>query len=236
VDGTDEALAAVFVLEDQVRRTLYGVVRCAGRPVRRDEAAEAVGISSKLAAFHLDKLVAAGLLRSHFARPHGLRRPGRTPKLYEPSDVELGVTIPQRQYDVLAEILIDALGTGDSDARGAAHRVARERGMAIGQEARERLRPGCLGPERAGRLVREVLADHGYEPTPGGAGLRLLNCPFHRLVSRDRELVCGLNHAFLEGVLYGLGADVLAPEEGTCCVAIRQTPAARSRGGSTIST
>ncbi|HEY7879864.1 MAG TPA: hypothetical protein VID31_03415 [Streptosporangiaceae bacterium] len=35
------------------------------------------GISRKLAAFHLDKLVDAGLLEAGFARPAGLRRAGR---------------------------------------------------------------------------------------------------------------------------------------------------------------
>jgi predicted ArsR family transcriptional regulator len=230
VRGGEEALTTVFVLADDVRRGLYGVVRRAGRPVSRDEAAAAVGISRKLAAFHLDKLVAAGLLRAHFARPSGgLRRPGRTPKLYEPSDVEVAVTIPARQYDLLAEILLDAVRSGNRDARAAVRRAARERGLRIGREARERLRPGRLGLERAMRLVEQVLAEHGYEPASAHRQLRLLNCPFHQLVANDRELVCGLNHALLQGVLEGLGADTLdaalAAEDGVCCVAIR--PATR---------
>ena len=57
--------------------------------------------------------------------------------------------------------------------------------------------------------------------------LRLRNCPFHPLVESSPELVCGLNHAYLCGILHGLGADtaldaVLAPEPGQCCVAFRR--------------
>src|SRR5918995_3572429 len=98
-----EALGA---LEDDLRRELYLHVRRAGRPVTRDEAAAATGISRKLAAFHLDKLVDRGLLTSSYARPPGRggRGAGRTAKYYEPSDRRIDVTIPERRYDQLSEV------------------------------------------------------------------------------------------------------------------------------------
>ena len=60
---TGQAVAAIAALDDDVRRALYEHVRAAGVPVTREEAATAVGISRKLAAFHLDKLVELGVLR-----------------------------------------------------------------------------------------------------------------------------------------------------------------------------
>src|SRR5262245_56833751 len=74
-----EALGA---LEDELRRNLYLFARSQGRPVNRDEAAAATGISRKLAVFHLDKLVDHGLLTTSFARPPGRggRGAGRTAK------------------------------------------------------------------------------------------------------------------------------------------------------------
>jgi predicted ArsR family transcriptional regulator len=231
--GSDDAVATVAVLSDDVRRSLYVYVRGASRPVTRSEAAVAVGVSGKLAAFHLEKLVASGLLRVHADRPAArLPRPGRAPKLYEPSDVEIRLNIPPREYDLMAEILLDAIRRRHRNARTSALRAARERGASIGREARRRVRAGRLGIERAMRLAREVLAAHGYEPTvakaSGQPNVRLRNCPFQRLVTTDRELVCGLNQSLIAGMLDGLGADrleaVLAPEPGLCCVALRPAP------------
>jgi len=78
-------------------------------------------------------------------------------------------------------------------------------GREAGAAERVRLRPGRLGAERGLTLASGVLARHGFEPareTP--TGVRLRNCPFHSLAERATELVCGLNHAFLSGVVAGL--------------------------------
>jgi hypothetical protein len=58
--GTDrgrQAMAAIGLLADELRQRLYRFVR-AQPTVTQDQAAAAAGISRKLAAFHLDKLVA----------------------------------------------------------------------------------------------------------------------------------------------------------------------------------
>lgn len=224
-----QAVAAIATLDDDVRRALFTCVRDAPGPVTREAAAEAVGISRKLAAFHLDKLVAAGLLDAR-TEAVGDRRVGRTPKVYEPSRRHLQVSLPQREHGLLAEVLITALGVPEAAAaREAAAHAARERGEREGAEVRDRVRPGRLGVERATRLASDLLDEHGFEPvrTEGEDLLRLRNCPFHPLVESSPELVCGLNHAYLCGMLRGLGADsaldaVLAPEPGQCCVAFRR--------------
>ena len=219
------------MLADELRRGLYAYIRGAHRPVTREEAAADAGISAKLAAFHLDKLVAAGLLRSSYESPAaGIRRVGRRPKVYEPADVDIRISIPERRPDVLAEILIDAVLTEEpsEDAHTSALRTARRRGEELGAAERARTRPGRLGPERSVSLSEAVLEQYGFEPqrrTP--TELRLLNCPFHPLAERSPELVCGINHAFLGGFLTGLettGIDaVLAPKPGRCCVELRAT-------------
>ncbi|MFD1939681.1 helix-turn-helix transcriptional regulator [Nonomuraea mangrovi] len=219
---------AVLVLGDDVRRRMYDFVRRARRPVTREEAASDAGISAKLAAFHLDKLVAAGLLRSAYGSPGGVRRVGRKPKVYEPADTDIRVSIPERHHDVLAEILIDAVLTEEpgGDARSAALRAARHRGQELGAAIRARTRPGRLGPERSLKVSETMLEQHGFEPyRPASTELRLLNCPFHPLAARSPELVCGINHAFVDGFLAGLEAAgiraVLAPRPGHCCVELR---------------
>ncbi|MGW4713756.1 helix-turn-helix transcriptional regulator [Nocardia sp. NPDC004260] len=225
---SDAAIGAVAALDDELRRGMYRFIRRARRPVTRDEAAEQVGISRKLAAFHLDKLVDAGLLRARYEQVGGVRRVGRTPKVYEPADTEVQVSIPERRHQVLAEILADAVlaESADETSREAAMRIARDRGAEHGQALRQQLRPGRLGAERALTLLQSTLTDQGFEPGRESAGcLRLRNCPFHPLAAKAPDLVCGINHAYLRGFLNGLEADtvtaMLAPAAGECCVELR---------------
>ncbi|MEV3960670.1 transcriptional regulator [Nocardia sp. NPDC050193] len=229
---TSEAdIGAVAALDDDLRRNMYWFIRRAGRPTTRDEAAEHVGISRKLAAFHLDKLVDTGLLQARYERTGGIRRVGRAPKVYEPADIEVHVSIPERRHEILAEILMQAVlteATGES-AREATLRVAANRGATTGREMRERLRPGRLGAERAITLLAAALGEQGFEPArTAPACLRLRNCPFHPLAARAPDLVCSLNHAYLTGLLHGLEADAvqahLAPAAGECCVEIHAAP------------
>jgi predicted ArsR family transcriptional regulator len=224
----DPAIRAIAALEDELRRGMYEFARAARRPVTRDEAAAAVGISRKLAAFHLDKLVSAGVLRARYAPAAGIRKVGRTPKVYEPSGTDIRVSIPQRSHDILAAILVDAVLSeqrGES-AREAALRVARGRGEQIGAAERQRARPGRLGAERALTLASTLLEQRGFEPArEAPTCVRLRNCPFHPLAAQAPEAVCGINHAFLAGMVAGLQAPsveaVLDPRAGECCVELR---------------
>jgi predicted ArsR family transcriptional regulator len=204
---------------------MYGFIRQAHRPISREEAAKTVGISRKLAAFHLDKLVEVGLLRAHYEPVGGIRKVGRTPKVYEPTNTEVHISIPAREHDLLADILIDALLSQDQDKRGheTTFQVARHRGAELGAIERERTRPGRLSAERALTLATAALTRYGFEPdrvTP--TLLRLRNCPFAPLAAKAPQLVCGINHAFLTGFLDTLQAStltaVLAPRAGWCCV------------------
>ena len=70
----DRHLVALASLGDSLRRYLYRCVTSHDGGVSRDEAAASVGISRALAAYHLDKLVEAGLLDTRFER-----RTGRPP-------------------------------------------------------------------------------------------------------------------------------------------------------------
>lgn len=212
-------------LADDLRRGLYAHCRRARRPVTRDEAAAEVGISRKLAAFHLDKLVDAGLLRARYEPLGGIRKVGRTPKVYEPTDVPIRVAIPDRRHDLLAGVLVDAVLTegAEEPASQAALRVAEQHGVELGERERRTARPGRLGTERALTLAQTALARLGFEPhREAPTRVRLRNCPFHPLAARAPGLVCGLNHALLTGFLAGLEATTtearLAPAPGHCCV------------------
>ena len=53
-------------------------------------------------------------------------------------------------------------------------------------------------------MCAALLERQGYEPHRTEACLQLRNCPFHPHAETERDLVCGLDHALLSGVLDGL--------------------------------
>ena len=217
-------LASLSSLDDPLRRRLYEVVTSRPGPVSRDEAAAAAGIGRALAVYHLDKLVESGLLTASYQRPPGRSGPGagRPAKMYARSDREFAVTVPPREYELAARLLVQAVEADPSDRSrtalaGAARRLGTELGSAF--------RPATGEGDAAGRDVKGVLTQQGYEPCCGADGvIRLRNCPFHQLAEQHRELVCGMNLALVEGLVEGLGADgwhpALDPQPGQCCVAI----------------
>ena len=225
VGGVNDAVRAVAALDDPQRARLYAMVRDAPEPITREDAAEQVGISRKLAAFHLDRLVDAGLLEVSFERGMSVRI-GRTPKRYRASNVDVEVSIPERHYDLVGEILLDAVETAASDESptDAVRRVAADRGRQLGARTRDERRLGRLGPERAATVVKELLGDCGFEPATCDGQIVQRNCPFHRLAQRSPALVCSINHAFVDGLLDGLGASrlhaALDPDDGRCCVVV----------------
>src|SRR6201987_2708125 len=128
-------LASLSSLDDPVRRRLYQVVCERAEPVGRDEAAAAAGVGRALAVYHLDKLVEAGLLTASYQRPPGRRGPGagRPAKVYARSDREFAVTVPPREYELAARLLVQAVEADPSDrSRAALAEAARRLGTAVG--------------------------------------------------------------------------------------------------------
>ena len=220
-----DQLSAIALLDEPARRRLYDWVVDQGRPVGREEAAAAVGVTRALAAFHLDRLADAGLLASDYRRLNDRRGPGagRPARVYWRPETEFSVSLPERRYGLAAHVLADALERqGGGTAVDAARQAGRELGQQLGEAARR------ASPRRKSReRLRTALEDGGYEPTPADDGqvIRLRNCPFHSLVDEHRPLVCGMNLAVAEGLVDGLGEDNLIPvldsQPGYSCVAFK---------------
>jgi len=214
----DRDLAAIALLQDPVRRALYGHVVAAGGEVSRIQAAEAVGVQRGLAAFHLDKLVEAGLLEASFRRLGDRRGPGagRPAKLYRRAAGEVAASLPARTYETAAHLLAEAVDQTGADLELQA--AARRAGQAAGRGR------AAAGPGPGGAAIEQVLEARGYEPYRDVAGLRLRNCPFARLSHEFPVLVCAMNLALIEGLLDGMGEQpgraVMDPGPGRCCVAI----------------
>jgi predicted ArsR family transcriptional regulator len=214
-------LEAIAALRDPNRRRLYQYVERQPRAVSRDEAAEAVGISRALAAFHLDKLVGLGLLKTEYRRLSGRSGPGagRTSKLYRRSRHQFAMSLPHRNHELLARLLAASSDAGariESDAG-----PAREYGRSLGGRARRRIR-GHPEPARLLECVEAVLESLGFEPYRAfPAEVRLRNCPFDPLSRLYTPLICGLGQAMISGIVEGVGADLLRvsrdEQPNRCC-------------------
>jgi predicted ArsR family transcriptional regulator len=235
--GPEQRLGVFAALGDPTRRALYQYVAEHGGWVGREQAADAVGIGRTLAAHHLDRLAADGLVDVAFQPATERRGPGagRPAKLYRRAPRQFELSLPPRRYELIARLLAEAVDSSRREGMKldqALERSARGAGEAMATECRVEL------PRRAGRgQVRTAIAAElracGYEPVvvPSGA-MTLRNCPFHDLAQRHTELVCGLNLAMLDGLLGGLPAAsltaVLEPGENRCCVVLEPAPTVRA--------
>lgn len=230
-DQLAQQIGKVALLDEPVRRALYLYISRQPEPVGRDKAADATGATRENAAFHLDKLVEEGLLETSYRRLGGKTGPGagRPAKLYRRSKEQVHVALPARRYELAAELLARALeARPGKDPRATVAATAREFGTSLGVEARSRVRAGA-GRTALLRRAIDVLRGNGFEPTQERGGIiRLRNCPFDALARVHRDLVCGMNLAFMEGVLSGLQSSgikaTMDPQVGLCCVALRPIP------------
>jgi len=234
----EAAVAGVAALAEPVRRALYGFVVAQPGPVSREQAAAGAGVALHAAKFHLDKLVAEGLLVFEFRRPSGRAGPGagRPAKVYRRSERDLSVTVPDRRYEFAGRLLARAVTDVQRDGgpvSEALHRAALVAGRALGHEARRRAAAGPPASSLRDAAV-QVLRESGYEPRGEPRGILLANCPFHSLAREFTDLACGMNLDLMEGFVASLdGAEldaVLDPGPGRCCVRLRRSDAGRDVG------
>jgi predicted ArsR family transcriptional regulator len=225
-DELSRRAARIGALAEPVRRRLYEYVAAQPDAVSREQAADGVDVPLHTAKFHLDRLVEEGLLDTEFRRLTGRTGPGagRPAKLYYRPEVELAVSLPERRYDLVGEILAEGFERSQraGTVAGAVTAVATERGRAAGATS-----TSTAGDDESAR-AGHALARYGYEPRLDGDDLLLVNCPFDSLAREHTELVCGLNEAFVGGLLEGADCPHLCaqlePEDGLCCVKVRPAP------------
>jgi predicted ArsR family transcriptional regulator len=225
-DDLPERVAGIAALADPIRRDLYLYVSAQPAPISRDQASDALGIARHTAKFHLDKLAEEGLLDTDFKRLSERRGPGagRPTKLYRRSSRQLSVTLPERRYDLAAQLLANAVAiAGGTTVTDALNTVAADWGRAVGDQARAEAGPRP-SRERLLATTCEALAEYGYEPRRAGGAIVLCNCPFDTLAREHTQLVCGMNLAIMDAVTdrvskTGLAAR-LEPAPDRCCVVL----------------
>ena len=227
-------------LAEPVRRQIYEIVRQSVGAVSRDEVATRAGISRKLAAFHLDKLLETGWLTATYSREANRSGPGagRPAKRYMPSEQSLELSIPDRNYALPGRLLAQAMAL-ENESSPPASEIARElaqaAGAKVGDRYRREFRLRRPGVAKALAATAEVLETEGFEPCSLSSGeIALRNCPFHDLAKEAPETICGMNQRFIIGIVRGLGNHdlqvILDPQPGYCCVRVTKPNEETAKG------
>jgi predicted ArsR family transcriptional regulator len=211
-DGTvgkrsiERDLEVIATLREPTRRRLYEYIEQQPRAVSRDEAAEAIGVQRALAAFHLEKLVDAGLLKPEYRRLSGRSGPGagRTSKLYRRSRRRFEVSIPRHNHELLARLLAESIQSPSAEAVDGS--AAHEYGRSLGVRARKRAGARASARRLVG-CVEDVIDELGFESYRSGDDIRLRNCPFDPLSRTYSPVVCSVGQALLKGVVDGVALD-----------------------------
>lgn len=221
---SSESLARLSSLAEPVRWTLYRLVASESGGVGRDRAAAATGLSRSTASYHLDRLVADGLLKVRYERLTGRTGPGsgRPAKIYERASEALEVSLPPRDYQTVAALLATAMER-ESGSSGGLVEVAREFGRDLWRHRDDEAHDEPTCP-----VLVSLLARRGYEPYTQVGDVKLRNCPFDALAQTHRKLICAMNLAIIQGLIEEAGEPgvtaLLAPEDGHCCVLVVATP------------
>ena len=235
MDDFAAQVSGVGALAEPARRALYLYVVAQPEPVSRDQAAKGAGLPRHTAKFHLDKLVADGLLDTEYRRLSGRRGPGagRPTKLYRRSGRQVAVTLPPRHYDLAGQILAapsrtpPATGSRFSrrcSARPSTPGIASVPRSACAMKAPPPL-PATLPLSTASpRCSPRTDTNHASRAT----GWCWRTARSTRWPAQHTALVCGMNLHLITALLDELGRrDVqtgLDPAPQRCCVTLTTEP------------
>lgn len=216
------------------RRQVLDVLRAAPAPLGVAETAERLGLHPNTVRFHLDALVADGLVERRTEPPVGPGRP-RTVHTARPGMDRGG----PRDYRLLAGVLLARwAAAGPAGARAEARETGHAWGRSlVGLPPRKppSRKPPSQDPPPQGALPhappgeRESVGDPvarllalldelGFAPRPDGdtgpghpvRRIRLRHCPFLELAEQHGELVCSLHLGLMQGALAELDAPLTA--------------------------
>ncbi len=220
-DGTP----GVGLLGSPVRRQVVDELAALDREARpvgltAAELGERLGLHTTTIRFHVDQLVAAGILGAHFVRSGGVGRPSKKYVLREESLGDSARAAGTKPFEVLAGLLASTLAEDESErltpeeageawALRRAEAVREERGGDGGDGAVD----GVAGGGRDAKVdqVIALLGEWGYTPDPEpledgtAVDVNLRACPFLDLARSHPDVVCGVHRGLLRGALTAVG-------------------------------
>ena len=214
---TDPPHHGAALLASPVRRRLVDALAHAdgGSPTPGLTAAELgvqVGLHVTTVRFHLDQLVAAGIVESAVRREGGAGRPRKAYSLAPGSLDDVDARAEVDHLRLLSGLLAQTLTEGVS-GRAMTPAEAGRRWALEHVPALEDARPADTPGRWLGKLAQmiDVLHEWGYTPelktSDGGraAEVKLEHCPFLDLARANPAVVCGIHRGLIAGSLAQLG-------------------------------
>ena len=184
------------------RSRVLAVLQDLGGPATAAQVADRLGAHPNTARFHLEALVAAGVV----SRQREERTtPGR-PRTHYVAEVA-APRATQRSYRLLADILATHVARSAVDPV----RDAADAGRTFGRLAAPAgKRPRSVAA--AADLVVDTLSGMGFESRAGvegqGARIDVTTCPFLEVATQHLDVVCAVHRGLMEGLLEDVGAPV----------------------------
>lgn len=207
------------MLADPTRFSIYQYITSKREPVTVQEIADEFDIHPNVARLHLTKLEDVELLTST-SEKHG--KGGRPSRLYLLSDQVVNLQFPPRDFQLLADIAINALLELGPDGHKALINTGKRFGYETAKQAIAK-----EGKNFAGMSVEEKILE--IEKLVAAQGLnaefqlidertlkfRVYNCPFKETAKKNPESVCAMHHALLRGMFEAFFNNVQLLEENS---------------------
>lgn len=209
-NGIEEDPRAFSALGSAVRIRILTSVASHEKTI--SQLSQELGMNRMTLRYHLGFLREQGFIEA--IAPSGPRRVGRPAILYRMSKQAHVPRFPQRQFELLGQLALEALCEAVGDDAASSHLRAKGRGigksMIEGLKARAQLAewtPEAFERHVLGGLFRDLgVASEVLSWSPGAIEYRVFSCPFLELAERMPDLVCNaLDQGFHEGIDEGLG-------------------------------
>ncbi|NVM95664.1 helix-turn-helix transcriptional regulator [Arthrobacter wenxiniae] len=202
------------------RTRVLEVLQDAGTQLNVNDIAARVGLHTNTVRFHLDALVAAGLVAS---KAEERELPGRPRTLYAAN--ANSDNAGSRSYLLLAEILASSMSTQTPEPREAAVKAGQEWGRYLGESPPPFKR---VDAEEATERLVSAMDTLGFSPEKVTRGRQrqvlLHHCPFREVAKEYPEVTCSIHLGLMKGLLAELDAPLEVERldpfvEPTLCVA-----------------
>jgi len=190
------------VLADPTRYAIYQYVLNTSRPVLVQEIAKSYDLHPNVARMHLSKLTEIGLLAMETSKTGRGGRPGY---VYTPSGNMVSLSVSARDFQLLAELLVQSLAMLGDGSRTAIAEVGRSFGIRLGREALASLGHQPAGLAESLQVCAAAVRRLGVAITvtqsgDGVAHLALKSCGFREVATAHPEYVCHLCKAMVRGI------------------------------------
>lgn len=228
------------VMSDPTRYGIYRFVLNSAEMVTVRQVANEFSIHPNVARLHLNKLEQAGLTTSDYRKPG--RSGGRPAKTYGITEETVCLTFPPQDFELLSELLLEALTELGRGALEAVEQTGYARGKRAADDFLQRRR---LGPdssfEELAEGYRELLEQYSLQPeisrqTDECFVLHISYCTFRELMERYPGFVCSLHQQLLKGAADSFFGNVQFEElssmskgDSACAYSVQVTHKAGSR-------